>query len=750
MAASVIAGFFILALTRRNESLHRDKRKWSARIRGSTFTTVCFGLESCVDACKEAANASSGYLHRATPIQHGNMQVDVAVESKEDTLGWEEQCRGTAARQWIITAPLGPPTHQTVRYAMLELWTLLVVELEDTPQTWRQEFDKLWDESAAAGAGGLPNIVFLDRHAQQELGFASGGCNDSHSRSRNIGSLFAIVCGAEVIVEAEEGVELIKAAAQPPVQAADSGPFPQALGDPSSRLINPYALFGHPDIWPRGFPLAAISNATFEFRRVQQPPNQGPHYKPLIQSILVDEHPATDAVLGLTELAHKGPQHFYSKPDAIAVEPGYFAPLPLGSMAYLKGGFWGLALNAAPNEALAPAWRSLWVQKLLWKLRGQMLLVAPSVRQNKSSHATHLEALEQEMQGHGSTVALVEFLHQWGSDELLLHLRMLHLARDLREAGFWSQAEVDSMAAWVADLRTVGYVFPEVHDIEKKPESNAENPRKKRKLAAFCFTGQADRAPEAIPGTLSLMQMLLTADSSLQKALVETLEHTRDNNGSIVFAHDSFAYVSSYESCGDHIRWVAQHPFTYSVLYNDPLLEVPYPLDPARFGGNAIVPMLYQMHAQQRCYEMVQDYSRQYNVEYSVIVRLRTDHQLQSLAVDNSTFALWSELSQAAVIIPQPEWDFSDIMPATGGGYQDRIGWGPARYMGIYMSRWSQFFNRTHMESDAPFHGESSLRYALTTAGIPVERLSDDQLQYLEVPHSELKCAIQEARRTYV
>ncbi len=51
------------------------------------------------------------------------------------------------------------------------------------------------------------------------------------------------------------------------------------------------------------------------------------------------------------------------------------------------------------------------------------------------------------------------------------------------------------------------------------------------------------------------------------------------------------------------------------------------------------------------------------------------------------------------------------------------------------------------MESDAPFHGESSLRYTLTIAGIPVERLEDDQLQYLEVLHNNLKCAVQEAQR---
>ncbi len=79
---------------------------------------------------------------------------------------------------------------------------------------------------------------------------------------------------------------------------------------------------------------------------------------------------------------------------------------------------------------------------------------------------------------------------------------------------------------------------------------------------------------------------------------------------------------------------------------------------------------------------------------------------------------------------------------------QDRIGWGPARFMRPYMCRWAQFFNRTHVEGGAPFHGETSLKYALTQAGVPVLRLLDEDFQYLEVPHRNEKCDIQEAQRS--
>lgn len=672
-----------------------------------------------------------------------------AAKLQAKSQSWTHSCMGTKAKQWVVMAPLLPPNSQAIRYATLDTWTLLVVELEGTPPNWRLDFDVLWDSSALAHNKTLPNLVFLDRQSQRQLGFASGSRGiTSNARSRNVGSLFAIKYGATVILEADESLEQKKGTAgELTVQPIDSGPFPQAQGDLGARIINPYGLFGHPDIWPAGFPLAAVANATFEFRSVQDTPPSEWSAQPLMQLALVDDYPVTDAALRLTQEAHRGPRRFIDKPAAVGVQPGHFAPLPLGSTAFHRGAFWAAGLLSGHGDGLAPVARSLWAQKLLWSVGGQLVIAAPHMRRNRTEQSQDPAALQQEVEAQAAVAATVQFLQSWGSSEGALHEKMLSLARGLQEAGLWAQEEVENMAAWVADLRAVGYEFPAAQALEGHPVVG-ERGAPVKKLAAFCLTGQADRSAEAIPDSLSSMQKLLTAHGSSQEALqlAQTVEHWRAEDGGIVFAHDTFAYVSTHESCGDHIRWVAQQRFTYSILYNDPLLEVPHPLDPTRFGGNAVVPMLYQMHAQQRCWEMVGEFSRQHGVEYSVIVRLRTDHRIEGMAEDTSAFALWSNRSLTSVIIPQPRWDFSDIMPKTGG-YQDRIGWGPTNYMQKYMSRWSQFFNRTHMESDAPFHGESSLRHALTTAGVPVERLEDDQLQYLEVQHNNLKCAVQEAQR---
>ena len=245
--------------------------------------------------------------------------MDIAKHQRWTISEKRKLCTNNTGKQWIIIAPVKAPTIQMLRYAKLQAWTLLIVEVKGTPETWQQEFSKLSEQSAAALPEQLSLLVFLDRQQQKNLGFASFFQGDKTSQSRNIGNLYAIMCGGEVIMEVEEDVERYDEAAEP-VQYKDSGPLFQAHGDSISRLVNPYALFGQPEMWPRGFPLEAVSNATFEFRKVQHSaPHQESMYKPLIESSMVDDFPTTAAVLDFTQLAHTGASHCLLMPRFLQI-----------------------------------------------------------------------------------------------------------------------------------------------------------------------------------------------------------------------------------------------------------------------------------------------------------------------------------------------------------------------------------------------------------------------------------------------
>lgn len=160
----------------------------------------------------------------------------------------------------------------------------------------------------------------------------------------------------------------------------------------------------------------------------------------------------------------------------------------------------------------------------------------------------------------------------------------------------------------------------------------------------------------------------------------------------------------------------------------------------SRFGRNPKTPMLYQMHGEQRCFEMVQEYMVQHNREYLVIVRARADHVVVSMTNASDSFAFWAEDVRNSVTIPQPSDDWPSVYFPKIGGYQDRIGWGPPKYMQPYMTRWSQFFNKTHYDSGAPFHGESSLKFALDSRGIPVRRIANEDFVLSEIGAYDPPC----------
>lgn len=75
----------------------------------------------------------------------------------------------------------------------------------------------------------------------------------------------------------------------------------------------------------------------------------------------------------------------------------------------------------------------------------------------------------------------------------------------------------------------------------------------------------------------------------------------------------------------------------------------------------------------------------------------------------------------------------------------ERVGWGPPKYMKVYISRWTQLFNKTHVDRNPPYHGETSLWYALKHGGVPVGRIEDEKLVHREVAHDSLKCELQAA-----
>ena len=284
---------------------------------------------------------------------------------------------------------------------------MIVVEFNKTAANWLLEFYRLWDK-VDDNEDRQPNMLYLSRQRQSQLPLMSAQKLDDISR-RNVGILLAIACGAEYIYE--PNANMTNAHDTLPIMHLEAGPYFQAKGNNETRLVNPYALYGRPDIWPKGFPIQAVKAAAFEYRKVQAPRGGGEH-RPLVQWSLVDGHPQMSA-LSLSAEARSGPKRFFKQPRAgIAIQPGYFAPVGRGGVIFKKEAFWGMPLLRARRKALAHVWRSLWVQRLLWSIQGQLLIAPATGEASRANAARELSMLAQELDGHADTTALIEFLHR--------------------------------------------------------------------------------------------------------------------------------------------------------------------------------------------------------------------------------------------------------------------------------------------------------------------------------------------------
>jgi hypothetical protein len=98
--------------------------------------------------------------------------------------------------------------------------------------------------------------------------------------------LWAIQHGAQEIYETDDDNELITTALP-----SFDGLQTYVYDGTNQTVVNPYAYFGYPNVWPRGYPLDQIRSSRQSMNRFSRVAS-----KPLILQGLADKDPDVDAV----------------------------------------------------------------------------------------------------------------------------------------------------------------------------------------------------------------------------------------------------------------------------------------------------------------------------------------------------------------------------------------------------------------------------------------------------------------------
>jgi hypothetical protein len=192
--------------------------------------------------------------------------------------------------KWIVITTIFYPTPAIYKFLSLYThWNLIIIGDEKTPKDWLQ---RLTIKSS--------RLLFLSFEQQKNLNFRILDYLPSGSYARkNLGYLIAIKCGAQIIFESDDDnlIETYDINLLPKIVQSKHVPW-TAFHRQRSPFINIYGSFGHPQIWPRGFPVDEIRNVTEDgWHSVRR--NLDQNISAYIQQYLANLDPDVDAIVKL-------------------------------------------------------------------------------------------------------------------------------------------------------------------------------------------------------------------------------------------------------------------------------------------------------------------------------------------------------------------------------------------------------------------------------------------------------------------
>lgn len=393
------------------------------------------------------------HFHKNSPVVKFT-EMKAAVESYAQNLDILE--KHGANQKWIVITSINSMTPAIEQMATFEDYHVVVIMDTASPTVYHAN----------------ENIVYLNIKEQQRLGFNIYDHVPFNSYTRkNIGYLYAIKNGARIIYDTDDDNFL---EFQPRARNTRMDELASCTGT-DHLALNPYAAFGKPAIWPRGFPLEHVS-LECTGRGSHRTSNALSLTNASIWQGLADLDPDVDAIFRMTHTDQLKRVIFTRRPP-VFIPHDAFAPFNSQNTMFFYESFWALYLPSSVSFRVTDIWRGYFVQKLLRYTDSYLAFVGPTVEQDRNAHNYAADYI-QEQQMYAQTTNLLRFLHEWEPSIAMRFFDiMIELAQDMADENFWGQREVFAIRAWIHDLRRLGYEEPRIvqythsNETRKKPET---------------------------------------------------------------------------------------------------------------------------------------------------------------------------------------------------------------------------------------------------------------------------------------
>jgi STELLO glycosyltransferases len=324
--------------------------------------------------------------------------------------------------KFIIITSINYPTPALQKFSEIEGWQVVVVADRKTPIDWN-----------------LENVKLLTVDEQSALPFETAKLLPwNHYARKNLGYLYAMSQGANLIYETDDDnlpYEFWQESF--PIEAT----FTAEILDSSPKFSNVYSYFCEDKVWPRGFPLTEILT---EQNPKTQPIQLSKKNAP-IQQGLADLEPDVDAIYRLTI----GKPIQFSKRSPIYVAPGSYCPFNSQNTLWYPEAFQYLFLPSFIPSRVTDIWRGYIAQRFLHLNQQGMIFLSPSVYQERNWHNLLHDFIE-EIALYAKTEDLVTALDRYDNS-------FAEVMKYLFQQEFFKAEEVELFAAWLNDLRVLGY-----------------------------------------------------------------------------------------------------------------------------------------------------------------------------------------------------------------------------------------------------------------------------------------------------
>jgi len=353
---------------------------------------------------------------------------------------------GLECARWAVATTVFGPSHAFSQ--LLERGACIVVVGD------KKTNDSEWLEWAGLHA---ERVFYLPIDTQASLGYAITDVTPANHFSRkNIGYLFAIQHGAELIYDFDDDNELKLNASVFDALWLGSGVNVSTFSS-DHHLFNPYPSFEPSDLdgvsqhaWPRGFPLEFVQDAgTFNVTLTRTDAPIG-----VFQS-LADVDPDVDALYRMTQSL---PLWFDREGLILRVPEGVFSPWNAQATVFTRDAFWGLIMPISVTGRVADIWRSYVTERLLWIAGLSVAFTSPWVEQYRNPHNYFVDYLA-ELDLYSRSNELIGELIRFEPAEDL-QAAYLRIMERLVQAGFLDDADLRLARHWVHDLHRMGYTWP--------------------------------------------------------------------------------------------------------------------------------------------------------------------------------------------------------------------------------------------------------------------------------------------------